>query len=94
MKVGISLALVGAIVGEFIAGDSGLGRVLLVAQSSFDTPRLFAALVLLGVLGTLLFKIVDWIETLVIPWHVSHRGKRSAAKPLKLPRQGTSTAVA
>ncbi|MDM0029619.1 ABC transporter permease [Variovorax saccharolyticus] len=94
MKVGISLALVGAIVGEFVAGDSGLGHVILVAQSSFDTPRLFAALVLLGVLGTLLFKMVDWIETLVIPWHVSHRGKRSAAKPLKLPRQGASAAVA
>ncbi|MDM0015470.1 ABC transporter permease [Variovorax sp. J22P168] len=93
MKVGISLALVGAIVGEFVAGDSGLGHVILVAQSSFDTPRLFAALVLLGVLGTLLFKMVDWIETLVIPWHVSHRGKRGAAKPLKLPRQGASAAV-
>lgn len=86
MKVGISLALVGAIVGEFVAGDSGLGHVILVAQSSFDTPRLFGALVLLGVLGTLLFKLVDWAEQLAIPWHVSHRGKRRGAAPVKLAR--------
>lgn len=86
MKVGISLALVGAIVGEFVAGASGLGHVILVAQSSFDTPRLFGALVLLGLLGTLLFKMVDWAEELVIPWHVSHRGKRFNKGPVKLPR--------
>lgn len=86
MKVGISLALVGAIVGEFVAGDSGLGHVILVAQSSFDTPRLFGALLLLGVLGTLLFKLVDWAEQLAIPWHVSHRGKRRSAPPVKRAR--------
>src|SRR6218665_3847844 len=86
MKVGISLALVGAIVGEFVAGDSGLGHVILVAQSSFDTPRLFGALLLLGVLGPLLFKLVDWAEQLAIPWHVSHRGKRRSAPPVKRAR--------
>lgn len=86
MKVGISLALVGAIVGEFVAGSSGLGHVIMVAQGSFDTPRLFVALVLLGILGTLLFNLIDWLEGVVVPWHVSHRGKQGADEPLRLPR--------
>jgi len=74
MKVGISFALVGAIVGEFVAGSSGLGYVILIAQGNFDTPRVFAALVVLGLLGTVLFYLVDFAESLCLPWHVSQRG--------------------
>ncbi|MFM9013837.1 MAG: ABC transporter permease [Gemmatimonadota bacterium] len=73
MKVSISFALVGAIVGEFVGGSSGLGHVILVAQGQFDTVRVFAALVVLGVVGTLLFYLVEFAERLAIPWHVSQR---------------------
>ena len=73
MKVAISLALVGAIAGEFVASQAGLGYVILAAQGNFETTRVFAAIVLLGILGTILFFIVDFIERLVCPWHVSHR---------------------
>lgn len=73
MKVAISLALVGAIAGEFVASEQGLGYVILVAQGAFKTERVFAAIILLGVLGTILFYLVDMIERWVIPWHVSHR---------------------
>lgn len=58
LKVGVSFSLIGAIVGEFVAGDTGLGSVILLAQGNFDTPRVFAALVLLGVLGTILFYLI------------------------------------
>ena len=75
MKVAISLALVGAIAGEFVAAQSGLGYVILSSEGAFQTTRVFAAIVLLGVLGTALFYIVDIIETLVCPWHVSHRAR-------------------
>ena len=74
LKVGISFALIGAIVGEFVAGSTGLGSVILLAQGNFDTPRAFVALVLLGVLGTLLFYAIDLAESLILPWHVSQRG--------------------
>jgi len=77
MKVGISFALVGAIVGEFIAGSSGLGTVILVAEGSFDTPRVFAALVMLGLMGTLLFYAIELAETLLLPWHPSHRARHA-----------------
>jgi NitT/TauT family transport system permease protein len=73
MKVAMSLALVGAIAGEFVASQAGLGYVILAAQGNFETTRVFAAIVLLGILGTILFFIVDLVERLACPWHVSHR---------------------
>jgi len=81
MKVAVSFALVGAIVGEFVASDRGLGFVILVAQGQFDTPRVFAALVVLGVMGTVLFYLVDFVERLALPWHVSHRAVSAARGP-------------
>lgn len=74
LKVAISLALVGAVAGEFIASQSGLGYLILTAQGMFFTPRVFAAILLLGVMGTILFYVVDLAERLVCPWHVAHRG--------------------
>nr|WP_302474440.1 ABC transporter permease [Roseococcus sp. MDT2-1-1] len=73
MKVAISFALVGAIVGEFVGGSAGLGHVILVAQGQFDTVRVFAALAVLGVMGTTLFYVVEAAERIMLPWHVSQR---------------------
>ncbi|MBM3485109.1 MAG: ABC transporter permease [Alphaproteobacteria bacterium] len=79
MKVAISLALVGAIVGEFVAADRGLGYVILSAQGLFDTTRMFSGLVVLGVLGTILFFLIDLAERLMLPWHVSRRSEAAPA---------------
>jgi NitT/TauT family transport system permease protein len=79
MKVAISFALVGAIVGEFVAGGNGLGFLILVAQGQFDTTRVFVSLVLLGLMGTLLFYGIDFLERLMLPWHVSQRPQAGAA---------------
>jgi NitT/TauT family transport system permease protein len=73
MKVAISLALVGTIVGEFVAASSGLGYVIMVAESTFDTARVFAALVVLAVMGMALFFAIDLLERILLPWHVSQR---------------------
>lgn len=75
MKVAIALALVGTIVGEFVSADRGLGYVIMTAQGVFDTPRMFSGLVILGVLGTILFFIIDVAERAALPWHVSRRGE-------------------
>ena len=80
MKVAISLALVGAIAGEFVASQEGLGFVILSSQSMFQTVRVFAAILLLGVGGTLLFFLVDLAERLACPWHVSHRSAEEQAR--------------
>ena len=79
MKIAISLALVGAIAGEFVASQEGLGWVILSAQGMFQTTRVFAAIILLGVMGTILFFLVDIAERLVCPWHVSHRTAEAKA---------------
>jgi NitT/TauT family transport system permease protein len=73
MKVAISLALVGTIVGEFVSASSGLGYVIMVAESTFDTARVFAALVVLAVMGMVLFFAIDLLERVLLPWHVSQR---------------------
>ncbi len=73
MKVGISFAFIGSIVGEFVAAQRGLGFVIVSAQPTFDTSRIFAAIVLLAVVGTALFYAVELAERTFVPWHVSRR---------------------
>jgi NitT/TauT family transport system permease protein len=70
-KVAMSLALVGAIVGEFVSSQRGLGYVILSAQGTFDTPRVFAAITILAVLGLALVGAIGVIERLALPWHHS-----------------------
>ena len=69
LKVSVTLA----VVGEFVGSNSGIGYVLQRSIGTFDLPTMFAALVILALLGVVLFWIVDRIERFVIPWHVSQR---------------------
>jgi NitT/TauT family transport system permease protein len=72
-KVGISMAFSGAIVGEFVSSQAGLGYLIISSQANFDTTRMFAAMMLLAIVGTGLFFVVEFTEGAVIPWHVSRR---------------------
>lgn len=73
MKVSITLAVVGAIVGEFVAAESGVGRLLLSANGNMDTELLFAGMLALVVIGVVLFLLMEGLERLMLPWHVSQR---------------------
>jgi len=73
MKVASTLAVVGAIVGEFIGANAGLGNVLLIANSNYDMVMVFAGITYLTAVGMILFAVLDAIERWTIPWHVSHR---------------------
>jgi len=77
MKVAIGLALVGAIVGEFVSSQRGLGYVILSAQGMFDTARVFAAILVLAAMGVALFWLIAWLERLAIPWHASQKEQLS-----------------
>jgi NitT/TauT family transport system permease protein len=68
LKVGMGQAVVGATVGEFIAAEQGLGYLQLISQVRLDTPLLFAAVVVLSLLGVLLFNAVALIERIALPW--------------------------
>jgi NitT/TauT family transport system permease protein len=89
MKVAISLALVGTIVGEFVAAQHGLGYVILSAQGVFDTARVFVALVILAIMGTLLFYLIEFAEQKTLPWHVSRRAEQKVAPTQKIPTVAT-----
>ena len=56
LKISITLAVVGAVVGEFVGGDAGLGYLLMVANGSMDTQLLFAGIVALTILGVVLVR--------------------------------------
>jgi NitT/TauT family transport system permease protein len=79
LKVSVTLAVVGAVVGEFVGSNSGIGYVMQRSIGTFDLPTMFAALVILALLGVILFWVVDRFERLVIPWHVSQREDLSFA---------------
>ncbi|TFV59827.1 ABC transporter permease [Geodermatophilus sp. DF01-2] len=68
LRVGAVLAVIGAIVGEFVGADQGLGLLLARANSMLQPVTVFACIVLLALLGMVLFLCVVVVEWLVLPW--------------------------
>ena len=73
LKVAATLAVAGAVVGEFVGADKGLGYLLLVTNSNMETALMFATIVALTIIGLAFFYAVELLEALLIPWHVTHR---------------------
>jgi len=78
LKVAATLAVAGAVVGEFVGADKGLGYLLLVTNSNLETALMFATLVALTLIGLAFFYAVELLEKLLIPWHVTHRVREDA----------------
>jgi NitT/TauT family transport system permease protein len=74
VKLSISLAPVGAVVGEFVASNQGLGHLLIRAVGDLDTPLAFAAVTLFSIFGVLLWRAAEYCERKLLPWHPSQRG--------------------
>jgi NitT/TauT family transport system permease protein len=66
MKVGAILAVAGAIVGEFLGSDQGLGYLMMQVQVSLDTPAMFMALVLITMVGMSLYAFVLLLERMLV----------------------------
>ncbi|MGO2750756.1 MAG: ABC transporter permease [Pseudoclavibacter sp.] len=77
MKVAATLAVTGAVVGEFVGANAGLGYVILQANGNVDTAMLFAALIIMSLLGILLFAVILVAERFLVPWHASRRNLES-----------------
>jgi NitT/TauT family transport system permease protein len=75
LKVAITLAVVGAVVGEFVGATKGLGYILLKANGELQTPLLFAAIAILTAIGIIFYYVLEAAERVMIPWHVSRRGR-------------------
>jgi NitT/TauT family transport system permease protein len=78
LKVAATLAIAGTVVGEFVGADKGLGYLLLVTNSNMQTALMFATIVALTIIGLVFYYIVELIEALLIPWHVTHRVREGA----------------
>jgi len=75
LKVAATLAVAGAVVGEFVGADKGLGYLLLVTNSNMQTALMFATIVVLTIIGLIFFYVIEFLESLLIPWHVTQRTK-------------------
>jgi NitT/TauT family transport system permease protein len=70
LKVAITLAVVGAIVAEFIGADKGLGYLILTNSGAMRTSVMFGVLLILSLLGMLSFYMVVWVERILCPWYL------------------------
>jgi NitT/TauT family transport system permease protein len=70
LKAAITLSVVGAVVGEFVNADRGLGYLIQTSTAFFRVPLAWGALVLLSIMGIVLFQIVVIVERVFFPWAV------------------------
>lgn len=69
LKLAITLSVVGAVVGEFVGGNAGIGYLIVSASGQLDTPLMFACILILAVLGLVLYGAVCLAEKKIIPWY-------------------------
>ena len=67
-KVAITLSVIGAVVGEFVGSDAGLGYVILSATSYWKTELAFSSMILLSLMAIVLFGAVELVERITCPW--------------------------
>lgn len=79
LKVASMLAIIGAVVAEFVGADVGLGYVIMNATADINVPHQFSAIVLLSLIGILFFALIEWIERFCLPWHISIRRDQANA---------------
>ena len=68
VKIPATAAVVGAVVGEFVASQAGLGMVIVNAQTNLNTPVAFAALMWISIIGLVLYGLVGLVARWWAPW--------------------------
>jgi NitT/TauT family transport system permease protein len=68
LKVSVTLAISGAVIGEFVGASAGLGYIIIMSSQQFNTALAFCAMALLTLLTIGLYYVVDMLERLTIPW--------------------------
>jgi NitT/TauT family transport system permease protein len=75
IKIATTMAVIGAIVGEFIASSRGLASVIMNAQATLATEAILAALIWISFVGLCLYELVSLIQWFFMPW-VHKKGKK------------------
>ena len=68
MKIAMTLAVIGAIIGEFIAAEQGLGLIIMIATAGLNTPLVMAAIALLVIMGGALYALMSFLADTLAPW--------------------------
>ena len=69
LKTASVFAVVGAVVGEYLGGGSGLGELIRLSAQYLNLARVFALIFYLGLIGITLFSLVGWLERRIVFWH-------------------------
>lgn len=73
LKVGSTLAVIGAVVGEFVGADQGLGFLINLGRGLYDTPLVFSALLVLVTMALGLYSLATLLERLALAWRDPER---------------------
>jgi len=74
LKIAITLSFVGTVIAEIIAGNDGIGNVMLIASSNFNVPLVFAALMVVGAMGVGMYAVFALLEARFTAWSVRGGG--------------------
>ena len=77
LKVSATLAVIGAVVGEFVSANAGLGFWIKLARDQYDTPLVVVAVLMLALIARLMYGIISLLEPRVLAWQ--ERIRRSAS---------------
>ena len=68
LKIAATYSIMGATIGEWVGGKSGLGVYMIRAKQAFETDRVFAAIIIIVILSILLLKVIEFAEKKNMPW--------------------------
>jgi NitT/TauT family transport system permease protein len=72
-KIALPIAMIGAIVGEFVAARQGIGYQITIAYSNFNSQLVWAMIITVAILSLLMFQILIWLEDRLIFWRPSRQ---------------------
>ncbi len=77
-RIGVAVAVIGAVFGELVGAEAGLGHLMTLSGANLRTDRVFACVVTLAIMAVGLFALVGAIERVLLPWrrHVAASGNR------------------
>jgi NitT/TauT family transport system permease protein len=78
LRISVPLALVGAVVAEFLSGAGGMGQLILIANGDFATDVLFGAAVVLAATGVVMTAVLSYVEARVLAWTHAERQQMGA----------------
>ena len=66
----MTLSVIGAVVGEFITSQKGLGYLIISATTNFDLPQAMASVIVLAFMSVILYQSVQYVQRIWLPWSI------------------------